>query len=58
MFRAEVAVHRSFSETLVSTYESARRHNPEEYHHLHRREDLKSQIVNCVVLPEADRVLQ
>jgi hypothetical protein len=33
-----------FSETLVSTYESARRHTPEEHRHLHRRENLKSRI--------------
>jgi hypothetical protein len=31
-----------FSETLVSTYESTRRHNPEEQNHLNRRENLKS----------------
>jgi hypothetical protein len=32
-----------FSETLASTDESTRRHNPEE-HHPHRRENLKSHI--------------
>jgi secreted PhoX family phosphatase len=32
-----------FSETLVSTYESTRHHNPEEHQHLHRRENLKTQ---------------
>jgi hypothetical protein len=32
------------SETLLSTYESTRRHNPEQYHTLHRRENLKSKI--------------
>jgi hypothetical protein len=32
-----------FSETLLSTYESTRRHNPEEQHrHPHRRENLRS----------------
>jgi len=30
------------SETLVSTYESTRRHNPEEHRHLYRRENLRS----------------
>jgi hypothetical protein len=35
-----------FSETSVSTYKTARRHNPEEQHrHLHRRENLKSHIL-------------
>jgi hypothetical protein len=34
----------SFSETLVYTYESTWRHNPE-YHYLHRRENLKSHIL-------------
>jgi hypothetical protein len=34
-----------FSETLVSTYKSTRRYNPEdEYLHLHRRENLKSHL--------------
>jgi hypothetical protein len=33
-----------FSETLVSTYKSTRRLNPE-HHHPHRREDFKSYIV-------------
>jgi hypothetical protein len=31
-----------FSETLVSTYKSTRRHNPEQHRHLHHRENLKS----------------
>jgi hypothetical protein len=31
-----------FSETLVSTYESIRRHNTEQHRHLHSRENLKS----------------
>jgi hypothetical protein len=31
-----------FSETLVSTYESTRRLNLEQYRHPHRRENLKS----------------
>jgi hypothetical protein len=31
------------SETLISIYESTRRHNPEDQHqHLHRRENLES----------------
>jgi hypothetical protein len=33
-----------FSETLVSIYESTRRHNPEQHRHAHRRENLKSHI--------------
>jgi hypothetical protein len=33
------------SETLVSTYESTRRHTPEEQRHLHRREILKSHLI-------------
>jgi hypothetical protein len=41
-----------FSETLASTDESTRRQNPEEYHHHqpHRRENLKSHILNLGVL--------
>jgi hypothetical protein len=32
---------------LVSSYKTTRRHNPEDHNpHLHRRENLKSQIVN------------
>jgi hypothetical protein len=31
-----------FSETLASTDESTRRQNPDEHHHPHRRENLKS----------------
>jgi hypothetical protein len=34
-----------FSETPASTYESTRRHNPEEHGHLLRRENLKSRII-------------
>jgi hypothetical protein len=33
-----------FSETSVSTYQSTRRHNPEQHRHPHRRENLKSHI--------------
>jgi hypothetical protein len=33
-----------FSKTLVSTYESAWRHIPEEHRHLHLRDNLKSHI--------------
>jgi hypothetical protein len=36
----------TFSETLISTDESTRRHNPEQCH-LHRRENLKSNTVTC-----------
>jgi hypothetical protein len=40
-----------FSEILGSTYESTRRHNPEERHqHLHRRENLKSHTYFLVYL--------
>jgi hypothetical protein len=41
-----------FSETLVSTYESARRYNPEEHHHHHfpDRENLEFPL--CVYLQE------
>jgi hypothetical protein len=39
IFRAEVEV--CLSETLLSTYESVRRQNPEEHHRPHRRENLK-----------------
>jgi hypothetical protein len=35
------------SETLVSTYKSTRRHNPEDQH-LHRCEDVKSHTVFCL----------
>jgi hypothetical protein len=35
-----------FSETLESTYECIRRQNLEEHHHPHRRENLKSHILN------------
>jgi hypothetical protein len=39
------------SETLVHTFESTRRHNPEEQHrHPHRRENLKSQSVSHVYI--------
>jgi hypothetical protein len=41
-----------FSKTLASTYESTRRHNPEECRYLHRRENLKSLInADCPVVP-------
>jgi hypothetical protein len=30
-----------FTETLVPSYESTRRLNPEEQHHIHRRENLR-----------------
>jgi hypothetical protein len=44
-----------FSETLVFTHESARRHNPEQQHRLpHRRENLKSDEFDFV--PYASRV--
>jgi hypothetical protein len=33
-----------FSETLVSIDESTQRQNPEEHHHPHRRDNLKSHI--------------
>jgi hypothetical protein len=37
------------SETLVSTYNSVRRYNPEDRHrHLHHRENLKSQTVQML----------
>jgi hypothetical protein len=40
----------SFSETLVSTYFSTWRHNPEEQHrHLHRREIVKSHTLQWVL---------
>jgi endo-1,4-beta-D-glucanase Y len=39
-----------FSETLASTYQSRQRQNPEEHHHPHRRENLKSyKYVLCYV---------
>jgi hypothetical protein len=34
-----------FSETLATTDESTRRQNPEEHHHPHRRENLKSHML-------------
>jgi hypothetical protein len=34
-----------FSETMVSTYESTRRHNPEQRRHSHRSENLKSHVL-------------
>jgi hypothetical protein len=34
-----------FSESLVSIYESTRRHNPEQHRHLHRRENLRSHML-------------
>jgi hypothetical protein len=37
------------SETLISTHESTRHHNPEEQHHLQRCENLKSHIT--IILP-------
>jgi hypothetical protein len=37
-----------FSETLASTYESTRRQNPQEQHHPHRRENLKSDIFSAL----------
>jgi hypothetical protein len=44
-------VGQCFSETLVSTYKSTRRYNPEDQH-LHRRENLKSHnthnYISCV----------
>jgi hypothetical protein len=39
-----------FSETLVSTYESTWRRNPEQQHRLHRRDNLKCHIVDNTVL--------
>jgi hypothetical protein len=49
-----------FSETLVSTYESTRRHNPEQQHrnpHRHENLDLCSVLFVCkaVVTPSAER---
>jgi hypothetical protein len=34
-----------FSETLASTSQFTRRPNPEEHHHRHRRENLKSHVI-------------
>jgi hypothetical protein len=39
-----------FSETLVFTYESTRRHNPEQHYHLHRRQNLKFHDLGCVLI--------
>jgi hypothetical protein len=40
-----------FSEMLVSTYESARRHNPEDQHrHSHRRENLRSHQLVIIII--------
>jgi hypothetical protein len=38
-----------FLETLVSTYESTRRYNPEEQRHPYRRENLRSRILTVVL---------
>jgi hypothetical protein len=45
IFRAEALEPVCFSETMASTGEATRRQNPEEHHHPHRRENLKSYIV-------------
>jgi hypothetical protein len=34
-----------FSETFASTSQSTQRLNPEEHHHRHRRENLKSHVL-------------